>query len=67
MKVENPDKRRIYHIWHYCRVCGKTWTHSQADWDDLIKHVKDVHIGNWSVIASASTETECVEVEDGGA
>ena len=33
--IENPDKQRIYHVWHYCGVCKKTFTHSQASFDAI--------------------------------
>jgi hypothetical protein len=23
MIVKNPDTEKIYHIWHYCHICGK--------------------------------------------
>ena len=62
MKIENPDKRRIYHVWHYCKVCGRAWTHSQSDAYEIKRHVYAVHKGDWSVIGSASTKTEYVEV-----
>lgn len=33
--VENPDKDQVYHVWHACGVCGKTWDHSQGDFEEL--------------------------------
>jgi len=37
-RLINPDQNKIYHVWHYCVKCGKTWTHSQGDFDSLKKH-----------------------------
>ena len=40
MIVTNPDKQRIYHCWHYCKVCGKSFSHHQSSWDTEIKSHK---------------------------
>lgn len=34
LKLVNPDRGRIYHCWHYCAECKRTWTHSQGDHDE---------------------------------
>ena len=39
MYLKNPDSNCIYHVWHFCKVCGQTWDHSQSSWDQL-KHYK---------------------------
>ncbi len=38
MKIDNPDVNGIYHCWHVCKTCGKAWTHSQGDFEDLKRH-----------------------------
>jgi len=30
VKIKNPDPNKIYHIWHYCKRCGRTLIHSTA-------------------------------------
>ncbi len=35
--LENPDKQKVYHVWHYCRKCFKVYTHSQNDFNELKK------------------------------
>ncbi len=35
MIIKNPDPEQRYHCWHYCKVCGETFTHSQGDFDLL--------------------------------
>lgn len=29
-KVSNPDKNKIYDVWHFCLDCQEPFTHSQA-------------------------------------
>ena len=60
--VSNPDRQGVYHCWHYCRGCGKTWTHSQGDWEDMKRHIMLKHKNDWSLIATAPTDYLIAEV-----
>ncbi len=60
--IRNPDTKRIYHCWHYCRACGTAWTHSQADWEDIKKHVKVKHHMNWNLISTVPGECASVDI-----
>ncbi len=60
--IRNPDTEGIYHCWHYCRGCGMTWTHSQADWENIKQHVTHKHSGDWSLISTAPTDYLVAEV-----
>jgi len=35
MYLKNPDGRPIYGVWHFCKVCGRTYTHSQGCWESI--------------------------------
>jgi hypothetical protein len=35
MILKNPDPSHIYHCWHYCTVCRRTYTHSQGAWERM--------------------------------
>lgn len=41
MKIYNPDKNKIYHVWHYCLACEETFIHSQrsCDWHKRHKYL----------------------------
>lgn len=30
-----PDGERIYHVWHYCSMCGNTYDHSVYSWNKI--------------------------------
>jgi DNA-directed RNA polymerase subunit RPC12/RpoP len=34
---KNPDINKIYHLWHICLDCKKSFTHSQSDFDYELK------------------------------
>ena len=38
MYLKNPDENKIYHVWHFCKVCGQTWNHSQSSWNSLKRY-----------------------------
>jgi len=33
--LNNPDTNRIYHCWHYCPICGKSFDHSQGSFENI--------------------------------
>jgi hypothetical protein len=39
MYLKNPDRGNngnpIYGVWHFCKVCGKVYTHSQGAMDSI--------------------------------
>lgn len=39
--IKNPGPfdmgSSIYHCWHFCDKCGKSFTHTQSSWDYVIK------------------------------
>ena len=46
MLIKRPNK--IYHVWHYCPVCGKVFSHSQGTWNTY----KGEHCGvNWKDVS----------------
>ena len=61
MIVKNPDKKRVYNIWHYCVVCGRAWTHSQGELDEMKRH-ECVRVYGWEVIKTVPTTVDEVEV-----
>ena len=63
--IYNPDKARIYHCWHWCD-CGKTWTHSQGDWEAMKRHVSNRHRNDWSVIHTAPSDYQVAQIIVGG-
>lgn len=51
--IERPDQ--IYHVWHYCPICGKTFSHSQGTWD----WYRGEHCGvNWKDVPAAAKTVE---------
>ena len=38
MYLKNPDENKIYHVWHFCKVCGQTWSHSQASFNSMKRY-----------------------------
>ncbi len=41
--INNPDKQRIYHCWHYCHDCKEAFMHTQAQMDFHKNHSFDTH------------------------
>lgn len=35
--LKRPRNAESYSIWHYCKICGKTYTHSQSDFEEIKK------------------------------
>lgn len=33
--LHTPDPQKLYHCWNYCKVCKRTYSHSQADWNSI--------------------------------
>ena len=31
--LHNPDSEKTYHVWHFCKKCLKTFSHSQGTFD----------------------------------
>ena len=50
MKYINPDyPNPVYHVWHFCTECHKTWTHSQGSWDMLkLRECCRENLKSWS-------------------
>lgn len=47
----------VYHVWHYCPKCGKTFDHSQGTWNQY----RGEHCGvEWKDVPA---ETKNVEIE----
>lgn len=33
--LRNPDPNRVYFLWHFCTICGKTYSHSSNDFEKI--------------------------------
>jgi len=62
-KIKNPDTNRIYHVWHYCKKCGKALMHSTAV---LHEHVKLCKHSPQDLLTFSTQVNEVWISEEGG-
>jgi len=58
-KIIHAPSAGIYHVWHYCPVCGKMFDHSQGTWNQY----RGEHCGvEWKDVP-AETKTVTIEIQ----
>lgn len=60
IRVKNPDPKRVYKHWYYCKCCGETFTEAPEDAERMRKHPCKLDAGGMNVFDVVPTEINIV-------